>query len=104
MARFVAIYSRPDDERKFLEHYFQVHVPLAKKLPGLVSYCVSEGAIETRSTGDAPFMIASLRFRNLEDLNVAFASDMGLNCAADRKILAPKADDAKLYIFEEYEL
>ena len=35
MARMVVIYKMPKDVKAFERHYFEKHVPLAKKLPGL---------------------------------------------------------------------
>src|SRR3954467_4618118 len=38
MARMVVIYKQPENPRAFDQHYFDVHVPLAKTLPGLKRY------------------------------------------------------------------
>ncbi len=38
MARMVVIYKTPKDVAAFTRHYFETHVPLAKKLPGLRKY------------------------------------------------------------------
>ena len=35
MAKMVVIYKHPSNPQAFDEHYFGVHIPLAKKLPGL---------------------------------------------------------------------
>ena len=45
MARMVVIYKRPDDVEAFQRHYFEKHVPLAKRLPGIRKYEVSQGPI-----------------------------------------------------------
>lgn len=34
MARMIAIYRTPKDPEAFDKHYFEVHIPLAKKLHG----------------------------------------------------------------------
>ncbi|PTK04380.1 EthD family reductase, partial [Mammaliicoccus sciuri] len=36
MAHMLVIYRTPKDPKAFDEHYFNVHVPLAKQLPGLI--------------------------------------------------------------------
>ena len=46
MARMVVIYRTPKDPAAFDAHYFEVHVPLAKKLPGLRKYVIN--VVETR--------------------------------------------------------
>ena len=34
MARMVVIYRTPKNVEAFDRHYFEIHVPLAKKIPG----------------------------------------------------------------------
>jgi uncharacterized protein (TIGR02118 family) len=38
MARMVVIYRTPKNVEAFDRHYFEIHVPLAKKIPGLRKY------------------------------------------------------------------
>src|ERR1041384_3417445 len=45
MARMVVIYRKPADVKAFERHYFETHIPLAKKIPGLRKYEVSRGPI-----------------------------------------------------------
>ena len=45
MARMVVIYKAPKDPKAFDQHYFGVHVPMAKILPGLRGYDVSRGTV-----------------------------------------------------------
>lgn len=35
MAKLVALYKHPEDEKAFDEHYFNVHGPITAKIPGL---------------------------------------------------------------------
>lgn len=49
MVRFLVLYPEPDDVVAFDHHYFDIHVPLAKKLPGLRNYTVSNGTTTMRS-------------------------------------------------------
>jgi uncharacterized protein (TIGR02118 family) len=35
------LYDRPDDPEAFDRHYRDVHIPLARKIPGLRRYTVS---------------------------------------------------------------
>lgn len=49
MVRFLVLYPEPDDAVAFDHHYFDIHVPLAKKLPGLRNYTVSHGTTTMRS-------------------------------------------------------
>ena len=41
MVRFLVLYDTPADPEAFDRHYRDVHIPLAKQLPGLRRYTVS---------------------------------------------------------------
>jgi len=43
MAKMTVIYTTPKDKEFFEKHYFEVHVPLAKQLPGLLKYEINDG-------------------------------------------------------------
>jgi hypothetical protein len=51
MAKMLVIYKTPADPEAFDRHYFEIHVPLAKKLPGLRRYDISRRPIIKRSAG-----------------------------------------------------
>jgi uncharacterized protein (TIGR02118 family) len=38
MYRLVATYSHPQDPEAFLDHYYNVHAPIGRRLPNVVSY------------------------------------------------------------------
>jgi uncharacterized protein (TIGR02118 family) len=40
MAHFLAVYEQPADAEAFYRHYHEVHIPLARRLPGLIRYTV----------------------------------------------------------------
>jgi uncharacterized protein (TIGR02118 family) len=103
MARMVVIYRSPADPRAFDRHYFDVHVPLAKKLPGLRKYEVSTGTIAALNAARDPYLIATLHFDDLAAIRAAFATEIGQACAADRKLFAP--DDAvQTFLFDDREV
>lgn len=93
------IYQTPKDIAFFEEHYFKVHVPLAKQLPGLIKYEISEAPIMS-TTGHAAYRIANLYFESLEAIKHAFGSEVGQQCAIDRKILAPNNEDVQIYLYD----
>ncbi|HVX75718.1 MAG TPA: EthD family reductase, partial [Bradyrhizobium sp.] len=47
MAHLLVMYKTPKDAAAFDKHYFETHVPLAKKIPGLRKYEVSQGVVAT---------------------------------------------------------
>ncbi len=51
MVRFLVLYQPPTDTEAFDKHYFEVHVPLAKRLPGLRRYTVSRNPSQLRGPG-----------------------------------------------------
>jgi|SRR5579875_2340963 uncharacterized protein (TIGR02118 family) len=102
MARMLVIYRTPKDTEAFDEHYFNVHVPLAKKLPGLTKYETSKGPVIGMAGAVDPYFIATLHFESLEAIKSAFATELGQACAADRRVLAPNDQDVQMFLFEDH--
>ena len=48
MAQIVVTYKTPTDPKAFDKYYAETHIPLAKKLPGLRKYEVSQGPVAAR--------------------------------------------------------
>lgn len=104
MARMVVIYRRPKDVAAFDRHYFEVHVPLAKRLPGLRKYEVSAGAITALAGGGDYHLVATLHFDDIAAIRQAFASEIGKACAADRLRFAPDDAQLQMLLFEDREV
>lgn len=68
MARMVIIYKTPKNPAEFDQHYFNTHIPMAKKLSGLKKYEVSKGAIIALAGATDPYLIGTLHFDSLEPL------------------------------------
>src|SRR6185437_7073440 len=100
MARMVVVYRAPEDVEAFRRHYFETHVPLAKRLPGLRRYEVSEGPIGSPSGPSDAYMIATLHFDDMAALRAAFASETGRACAEDRRKFAPDPAQFQTFLFE----
>jgi uncharacterized protein (TIGR02118 family) len=81
-ARFIALYETPADSAAFDRHYHDVHIPLARRLPGLRRYTIGRGLVAVR--GGAPYyLVAELEWDTVDDLRAAFASPEGRATAAD---------------------
>lgn len=104
MARMVVVYRTPTDPQAFDEHYFNVHVPLAKQLPGLVRYETSAGPIIGMAGASDPYLIAILHFESVDAIRSAFTTELGKDCAADRRVLAPDERDVQMFLFEDQEV
>lgn len=102
MARMVVIYKTPKDIPTFEKHYWEVHIPLAKNLPGLRKYEVSKGQIRVIAGDPQTYLIATLYFDSMSALTEAFASECGQACAKDRRILAPNEGDVQMFLIEDF--
>jgi uncharacterized protein (TIGR02118 family) len=103
MARMLVIYRTPKDPAAFDRHYAEVHIPLAKKLPGLRRYELSRGAV-TAPHGDDVHMVATLTFDSLAAIKAAFASEAGAACAADRQHFAPDPARFQMFLYDDTEV
>jgi uncharacterized protein (TIGR02118 family) len=88
-ARFLVIWETPSDEEAFNRHYQEVHIPLAKGLPGLRSYTLGRNPSPIR--GEACYLVGELEFDDMEALKAAFASEQGTANAADVSTLSELA-------------
>ncbi len=93
------IYKTPKDKEFFEKHYFEVHVPLAKQLPGLIKYEINDGQILSTTGHSETYRIANLYFESLEVMMSAFKSEIGQKCADDRKILASN-EEVQIYVYD----
>jgi uncharacterized protein (TIGR02118 family) len=100
----VVIYRTPKDVEAFDRHYFEIHVPLAKKLPGLRKYEISYGSIATLLGNPDVFRIGTLYFDDMAALNEAFASPEGQAAGADRRFFAPDDSGVQMFLFDNREV
>jgi uncharacterized protein (TIGR02118 family) len=101
MAELVVMYKTPKDLAAFDKHYFEKHVPIAKKIPGLRKYKVSQGPVATPGGPSAFHLIATLTFDDLAAIQAAFASAEGKAAAADVGTFATGGADMILYDTKE---
>jgi uncharacterized protein (TIGR02118 family) len=99
MAKMTVIYKTPKDKEFFERHYFDVHVPLAKQLLGLIKYEINDGPIASTTGHLETYRIAHLYFESLEAMMSAFRSETGQKCAADRKFLSSN-EDVQIYLYD----
>lgn len=83
MAQLVVMYRTPTDPAAFDAHYFGKHVPIAKSIPGLRNYDVSQGPVTTPAGPAAYHLVAVLEFDDLAAIHDAFASPEGQAAVAD---------------------
>jgi uncharacterized protein (TIGR02118 family) len=101
MAEVVVLYKTPKDPAAFDKHYAETHIPLAKKIPGLKKFRVSQGPVATPA-GPSPFhLIAMLSFDNLAAIQAGFGSAEGKAAAKDVQVFATGGADMILFDTKE---
>src|SRR3954452_7920535 len=83
MAQIVVTYKTPKDVAAFDAYYAQTHIPLAKKLPGLRKYQVSQGAVATPAGPSGIHLMAVLTFDDMAAVQAALGSPEGQAAAGD---------------------
>lgn len=102
MAKLVALYKKPQDTAAFDRHYSSVHLPLARKIPAMLSYEISTGPV-TSATGDSPYhLVAMLEFESMAAIQQALATPEGQATAADLDNFAQAG--VELLIFDSKEV
>jgi uncharacterized protein (TIGR02118 family) len=104
MARMVIVYRTPKDVDAFDRHYFDIHIPLAKTLPGLRKYEISHGPVTAMPGAADVYLIGTLHFDDLDAIKIAFASPAGQAAAADRRNYAPDETGVQMFLFDDREV
>lgn len=98
MARLVVLYKTPKNAEAFDRYYASTHIPLAKKIPGLKKYDVSQGTVGAPAGPSGIHLVATLYFDSLDAVKAAMSSPEGQAAGGD---LANFADGgADLYMFD----
>jgi uncharacterized protein (TIGR02118 family) len=100
MVRFLVLYNTPADVKEFERHYREVHIPLAKRLPGLRRYTISRLAAAVRG-GEPYHLVAELDWDDMAALQQAFASPEGRATAQDVPTFATGGVQSMIYELEE---
>ena len=104
MAELIVIYKTPKDPAAFDKHYADIHIPLAKKIPGLRKYEISRGPVTVMAGPPDVYLIGTVHFDNLDAMKKAFASAEGQAAAADRRIYAPDDTGVQMFVFDDREV
>jgi uncharacterized protein (TIGR02118 family) len=81
-AYILVLYKKPANPPAFYKYYYETHVPLVHKIPGLKSFNVS-AAPPVAVSGDAPYLIAQLEFDSMADLQAGVNSPEGRATTSD---------------------
>ena len=94
--RVTVLYDQPADPAAFDKYYSEIHIPLAKQLPGLLRYTVSRGLRDKQY-----YLVAELDFESMEAMGAAFGSEIGKQTAADVENFASGASRTLIFEVEE---
>lgn len=83
MARLIVLYKTPADPAAFERYYVDTHVPIAKKIPGLLRYEVNAGPTMSPGGASRYQLIATLEFESMSALQQGMGSAEGRAAAAD---------------------
>lgn len=97
MAQLVVTYRTPKDAAAFDKYYAETHMPLAKKLPGLRRYEISQGPVASPAGPSDIHLVAILTFDDLAAIGAAFRSEAGKAAAADVPKFASGGADMVMY-------
>jgi uncharacterized protein (TIGR02118 family) len=102
MAHLVVMYKTPKDAAAFDKHYSETHIGLAKKIPGLKKYEISQGPVATPAGPSGVHLVATLHFDNIAAIQQGFASAEGKAAAADVQKFA--TGGVEMFLFDNREV
>jgi uncharacterized protein (TIGR02118 family) len=98
MVRMLVLYEQPTDAAAFDRHYFEVHVPLARRLPGLRRYSVGRDVTGIR--GEPHHIVGELEWEDMDSLRRDFGSELGQELARDVDQLAELCPGIRSVVYE----
>jgi len=98
MAKVLVLYKKPKSAEAFDKHYASVHIPLAKKIPGLKKYDISNNGVGTPAGPSEIHLVATLSFDSMDALKAGMGSAEGKAAAGDLANFADGGVD--LYLFD----
>jgi uncharacterized protein (TIGR02118 family) len=97
MAAVLVTYKTPKDPAAFDRYYAETHIPLAKKMPGLRKFQISQGAVANPAGPSGVHLVATLTFDSMAAIQAAFASPEGQAAAGDVAKFATGGADIALF-------
>lgn len=97
MVKLIAMYKTPSDIEEFEKHYYEVHMPMIEKMPGLLKTEVSK-ILGMPGQDSKYYLMAEMYFENMDELNESMASPEGKAAGKD---LISFAKDYVIMMFGE---
>ncbi|MDR3671892.1 MAG: EthD family reductase [Holophaga sp.] len=83
MIRLLILYGHPKDPKAFLDHYYEKHIPIAKKMKGLKKWTVGKAVGMPDGKPSPYFYIADLYAESRAALEAILDSPEGRAAVAD---------------------
>jgi uncharacterized protein (TIGR02118 family) len=87
MLKLMVLYRKPEDPAAFMKHFTEVHLPLAKAVPGLVK--IEAAQIDLYFGGPHYVLISELYFPDRATFDTAMQSPENRAAGADLAKFAP---------------
>lgn len=81
MTKLVALYKTPADKELFDKKYFEEHIPLVEKMPGLKKTEITR--LKSLGSDEKYYMQAEMYFDDSDSLNESMASPEGKAAASN---------------------
>jgi uncharacterized protein (TIGR02118 family) len=89
VAKLIILYPEPEDRDFFEKHYWNVHVPLAMKIPMLKQFEATTRVPDVVAGALKVFKVVVLTFDSMADLEAAMKSPESRAATADLENFAP---------------
>ena len=83
MYKATVVYGIPRDPAAFDRHYREVHIPLARRIPGIAHWTITRCEADGAGRPPGAYLTAELYAETRADLLAAFASPEGLAASRD---------------------
>jgi uncharacterized protein (TIGR02118 family) len=87
--KLVVLYTKPEDPEAFDRHYFDAHMPLVHKIPGLQRAETGKFTAAVDGGEVAYYRCAELYFEDAEAMDAGLRTEEGKATGKDFKQLAP---------------
>jgi uncharacterized protein (TIGR02118 family) len=82
MAKLIMMYEKPKDIEGFENHYFNVHVPLGRKMPYIMKESIQR-VVHSQNTELQLYLIVELEFESVDAIHQSLASPEARACEED---------------------
>jgi uncharacterized protein (TIGR02118 family) len=99
VVKLIAFYKQPANKEAFDEHYFNVHVPITEKIPGLRQMKVTKGTGSPMGGEAKYYLICEMYYDSIEDLKAGLKSPEGK--ASSKDVMSFAGDIVSFMIGED---